>query len=102
MTFTVLWVVYTFINVFLGYVKLANIKPINQGQFYTLELSKSLPHLFDKDLGHVAVVVEGGQMQRWEAVLLLNVHQLSRPGQDFLCGPAVDINNNNNNNTSLN
>lgn len=100
MTFMLLWVVYTFINVFLGYVKLANIKTINQGQFYTLDLSKSLPHLFDEDLGHVTVVVEGGQVQRREAVLLLNVHQLSRPGEDFLCGPAV--NNNNNNNTSLN
>lgn len=46
-------------------------------------------HLFDEDLGHIAVVVEGGQMQRREAVILLNVHQLPRPGQDLLRGPAA-------------
>ena len=46
-------------------------------------------HLLDEDLGDVAVVVERGQMQRGEAVLLLDVHQLPRPAQDLLCGPAT-------------
>lgn len=46
-------------------------------------------HLFDEDLGHITVVVEGSQMQRREAVILLNVHQLPRSGQDLLRGPAA-------------
>lgn len=31
-------------------------------------------------------------MQRGEAVILLNVHQLPRSGQDLLCGPATRTN----------
>lgn len=50
-------------------------------------------HLLDEDLADIPVVVEGGQMQRGEAVLLLNVHQLPRSAQDLLCGPAVTTDN---------
>lgn len=63
----------------------------------TLQILKdpdlSSAHLLDEDLGDIAVVVEGGQMQRGEAVLLLHVHQLPRSGQDLLCGPAAGTNN---------
>ena len=53
------------------------------------DVTLSSAHLLDEDLGDVPVVVEGGQMQRREAVLLLNVHQLPSSGQDLLCGPAA-------------
>lgn len=45
-------------------------------------------HLFDEDLSHVPMVVQSSQVQRWETVLFLDVHQLSRSGQNLLCGPA--------------
>lgn len=41
-----------------------------------------IPHLSDEDLGHLAVVVEGRQVQRSEAIVLLGVHQLPCPCQD--------------------
>lgn len=50
-------------------------------------------HLLDEDLCNIAVVVEGGQMQRGEAIVLLDVHQLPCSGQDLLCGPAAGTNN---------
>lgn len=50
-------------------------------------------HLLDEDLGNIAMVVEGGQMQSGEAVVLLNVHQLPCSAKDLLCGPAAKTNN---------
>lgn len=35
------------------------------------------PHLADENLGHLPVVVKGGQVQGREAVLLLGIHQLA-------------------------
>lgn len=51
-------------------------------------MKTSSVHLLDEDLGHITVVVEGSQMKRREAVLLLNIHQLPCSGQNLLCGPA--------------
>lgn len=56
------------------------------------DLLLSSAHLLNEDLGDIAVVVEGSQMQRREAVVLLNVHQLPRSAQDLLCGPATRTN----------
>lgn len=45
-------------------------------------------HLLDEDFSHVSVVVQSSQMERREPVVLFDIHQLSRSGQDLLCGPA--------------
>ena len=40
------------------------------------------PHLLDENLCHLPVVVEGGQVQCREPILLLGVHQLPGPRQN--------------------
>lgn len=46
------------------------------------------PHLSDENLGHLPVVVQGGQVQRCEPILLLGVHQLPGPHQNPSDGSA--------------
>lgn len=49
-------------------------------------------HLLDEDLCDISVVVESGQMQCGEAVVLFDIHQLSCSRQDLFCGPVVRTN----------